>query len=168
VGAGMRGSIKEGAILFVAILISTVISGVIWRNSNSAKDFQEIFTHKSFSLAASIKNAALSSIYVSAYIIFFSIIIAILKSMKIPEFMHLTLASFLEIGNASSLIAKSNIGRLSMPLTAFSLAFSGVSVYMQVLCFSSIDVKNKYYIRIKLTEGLIAFILTLAMSLLML
>ena len=166
VGAGMRGSVMEGLILFIAVFAATVISGIIWRGRFSASDFHQNFTDSHFSLASSIKGAALSIIYVSAYIIFFSVLISFLKLMRLPTLLHVVLASFLEIGNAASLIASSDIEMASMPLTAFSLAFSGLSVYMQVLCFSIGEKRNKYYIKMKLTEGGIAFIVALLLSIL--
>ena len=166
VGAGMRESVIEGVILFVTVFIATVLSGIIWRGKFSASDFHLNFVDKRFSLASSIKGAALSTIYVSAYIIFFSILISLLEPIKLPTLMHVTFASFLEIGNATSLIASSDIAWGSIPLTAFSLAFSGLSVYMQVLCFSLGDGRNKSYIKMKLTEGIIAFIIASALSVL--
>lgn len=163
VGIGMRGSIKEGVILYITIAISTIIAGVIWKNKNSASHFNGFFKYETFSLADAIKNSALSCIYVSAYIIFFSLLIAIFRSLNIATPLILFLASFLEIGTATSLISKSNIGWLSIPLTAFSLAFSGVSVYMQTLCFAH-EGRCKNYIKIKFTEGLIAFIIAATLS----
>ncbi len=164
VGAGMRSSLKEGIILFIAILVATIISGIVWRNKCSASDFHSNFAYKPFSLASSIRTAAISTIYVSAYIVFFSILVSFLEFIKMPVLLHITIVSLLEIGNASSVIASSDTGWLSMPLTAFSLAFSGLSVYMQVLCFSPKDIRNSYYIKMKLTEGVIAFVIALALS----
>ena len=163
VGVGMRGSIKEGIILYIVILASTIISGVLWKNKNSASDFNKVLRQNTFSLTTAIKKSALSCIYISAYIIFFYLLITILCSLNIPNFIALLSASFLEISNAASLISKSNIGWLSMPLTAFSLAFSGISVYMQTLCFAT-KISRKKYLKIKLTEGIIAFIITVILS----
>ena len=166
VGMGMRGSIKEGMILYAAIIVSTIISGVIWQSKKSASYFCEFSGYSSFSLTSSVKSAAISSIYISAYIVFFSILIGLAGSFGMTEFVTLILASFLEIGNAASIISRSEIGNLSLPLTAFSLAFSGISVYMQVMCFSTPERRNRYYMKIKFTEGVIAFIITLVLSML--
>ena len=163
VGIGMRGSIKEGIILYIITMISTIISGIIWKSRVSASDFIGVSKYKAFSLSDTIKNSALSCIYVSSYIIFFSLVIAILCSLSIAKPVILLLASFLEIGTATSLISKSNIGWISLPLTAFSLTFSGVSVYMQTLCFVPKG-RCKSYLKIKLTEGIIAFIITAILS----
>ena len=82
-------------------------------------------------------------------------------AIGLPDHIRLILATFLEIGNAASIISQAEIGNLSLPLTAFSIAFSGISVYMQVMCFSLIEGRNRYYMKIKFTEGLIAFIISL-------
>lgn len=166
IGTGMRGSIKEGIILYTSITLATIISGVIWRNKNSATHFHQVYEHKSFSLVSSIKSATISSIYISAYIVFFSIPIGLAGAIGLPDHIRLILATFLEIGNAASIISQAEIGNLSLPLTAFSIAFSGISVYMQVMCFSLIEGRNRYYMKIKFTEGLIAFIISLVMSML--
>ncbi len=166
VGMGMRGSLKEGLVLYISVVLSTIVTGVIWRNKNSASYFHGISEDRSFSMTESIRSAAMSSIYISTYIVFFSILIALVKSLGMPKLVTLAVASFLEIGNAASIISQADIGYLSLPLTAFSLAFSGLSVYMQIACFSAVKGWNKYYMKIKFTEGVIAFIVTFVLLLL--
>lgn len=157
VGGGMRGSIFDGVMLYTTILMATVISGIIWKRNNSASDFYGYLDDSVFSLSSSIKSSAQSCIYVSAYIIFFSTLAGWIEYINIPRIISLILISFLEIGTASSLISRELSDHcISLSLTAFSLGFSGISVYMQSLCFSPSGVKNRYYIKMKLTEGIIA------------
>jgi hypothetical protein len=166
VGCGMRGSITEGIMLYVAIIVSTIISGIIWNHNNSASNFKGILNNSSdFSLSSSIKSSAISCIYVSAYIAFFSIIVGCIEYINLPQWLSLFIVSLLEIGNASSLISKEVVNpHISLSLTAFALGFSGISVYMQSLCFSSKEIQNTYYIKLKLTEGALAFIIAYILS----
>lgn len=165
VGCGMRGSISEGVMLYVVTIASTIISGIIWKADCSASDFKGNLGNNVFSLSSSIKSSAKSCIYVSAYVTFFSIIVGWIEHINLPQWISLLIVSFLEIGNASSLISEKVVNQhISLSLTAFTLGFSGISVYMQSLCFSPEGVQNKYYVKIKLTEGAIAFILTYVLS----
>ena len=166
IGCGMRGSFYDGVILYTVLIISTILTGIIWKK-HSASDFHAAFSFNSFSLPESIKNAANSCFYVSSYIIFFSIFVGLIKSFFPNNVFFLMLISLLEIGNAASLISKElSSSIISLPLTAFSLGFSGISVYMQTLCFAPSNIKNNYYIKMKLTEGIIAFIITWLITLL--
>lgn len=161
VGGGMRNSIFDGILLYSSIVIATIISGIIWKCKNSASAFDGTLTNNTFSLSHCIKTSALSCIYVSAYIIFFSILAGLINHVNVPREISLLIISFLEIGTAASLISKDIINPcISISLTAFSLGFSGVSVYMQSLCFSPNDARNKYYIKMKITEGIIASAIT--------
>jgi hypothetical protein len=166
VGCGMRGSFRDGVTLYIALLMATILTGIIWR-THSASDFHSVLEFDRFSLSGSIKNSAISCIYVSSYITFFSIFVGLIKSFFQNNIFSLILISFLEIGNAASIISKElTRSTISLPLTAFALGFSGISVYMQALCFSPSNAKNSHYIKMKLTEGIIAFALTWLITLL--
>ena len=168
VGCGMRNSALDGLILYIIIVISTIITGIIWKNKNSAFVFHCASKQNCFSIVESIKSSALSCIYVSSYVIFFSIISNLIKHAGLPNILSIISISFLEIGNASYYISNElSSSVLSLPLTAFSLGFSGISVYMQSICFSPEDINNRLYIKMKMTEGIIAFILSLIISLVM-
>ena len=79
VGCGMRGSLYDGAILYIVLVISTVLTGIVWKN-NSASHFHSVLGFDTFSLSKSIKSSATSCIYVSSYITFFSIFAGLIKA----------------------------------------------------------------------------------------
>ena len=165
VGLGMRGSIFDGVLLYIIIVLSTIISGILYRKSISASIFQKDITKSAFSFSSSLTSATDSCIYVSAYIIFFSIISGLILESRLPRSFSLILLTFLELGNATSLVSvelKNSI--LSLPLTAFALGFSGISVYLQSLCFIQKTATGNSYLKMKITEGVIAFILAYLLS----
>lgn len=165
VGAGMRSSVSDGIILYFSVLVATILSGIIWREKRSASKLHGFYTNKSFSVIDSIKNAAFTSIIISSYIIFFSMVIDLIKSFNILNIFVITLASILEIGNATNLISTAKLpANLSLPLTAFSLGFSGISVYMQTKALNN-NITFYNYSKVKLTEGLFAFVITYSMML---
>ena len=164
VGAGMRGAILDGIVLYISLFLATILSGFLWREQKSAPKFNCIFKKKSFSLANSIKNSALTSMVASSYIIFFSLFLDIIKSFKVPSTILILISAFTEIGNSSYIISNASLPpSISLALTAFSLGISGLSVYMQVKSFAN-NINIKEYAKIKLTEGVFAFLITYLLS----
>ena len=76
--------------------------------------------------------------------------------------------NILEIGTATNYIAGNIINEtLSLPLTAFALAFSGLSVYLQTLSFAPSEIKKGKCLVMKMCQGLVAFTITLVLKLLL-
>jgi hypothetical protein len=163
VGAGLLGNIKTGIMLYLSTVISAVIVYMLFNRqpSKSLKSVEK--SRQSFSIINSIINAGNSCITVSSFIIFFSSIIGLIKAVIKNEVIVSIISAFLEVGSACSIIAEcgSSLGRYSLPLIAFSLSFSGISVFLQVLSFSS-NIKPYKYITKKLMQGILsAFIITI-------
>ena len=72
VGAGILGSINTGVKLYLSVVISAIIVGIIFRRKNTISHNTNVISKQTFDLVESIKNAALSSLNVAAYIVFFS------------------------------------------------------------------------------------------------
>ena len=168
VGAGMRGLIKDGIILYLSVILSTIITGVIHKNKISASVFKPKQKEQSFHFIESVKNATQSSISLCAFISLFSIIINILISFNTPFFLVVIFSSFLEIGSATSIISNSNLPYLAtLLITSFTLGFSGLSVYMQINGFSCEKIDTKYFVKVKTTEGILSLAITFIASLLL-
>ena len=158
---GMRSSVEDGIILYFSVILGTLISGIIWSIGKSASHYNMVLQETPFSLSESVKAATQSAIYITAYITFFSIIVSLLSSLRLPLFITLALASILEIGNASYLLTSHQLHTvISMPSLAFSLAFSGISIYMQTISFISSSIDTRYYFKIKITGGILAAIIS--------
>ena len=165
VGLGMRSSLNDGVLLYISIFFATIITSTIYNKKTSARFLSGNIGKNFFSLSSSIKNATLSSIFVCSYIMFFSMIINFIISLNLPQVLTLLLAPVLEIGNGAFIISKSSLsGSLSLAYTAFTLGFSGISVYMQISNIMEEKMNTIKYFTMKLTEGIIAFIITFVIS----
>lgn len=162
---GMRHSLHDGVILYLTVIISSCIIGIITKGkTRQCLNSNEIF-EQNYSFVNSIKNSIFAVISVSSYIIFFSMIADVIISHINLQPLSLFLTSMLEIGTATNLISKSSIPKfLGLPLTAFALGFSGLSVYLQTLSFAPDDIKKFKCFIMKLLQGVIAFIIALIYS----
>ncbi len=163
VGMGMYGSLKYGIVLYISVLISAVLVGVLFaKNSEEIKISTEIPRQK-FDIVASIKSAGLSSVAISSYIIFFSGALGLLLALTKNEQLSTIFSPFFEVGNATSMIAKNALlpPLFASSLTAFSLAFSGFSVHLQTFAFLPREVSKSKYLLMKLLQGLLASLIIL-------
>ena len=160
VGSGIRRSLTDGLILYFSLILSTALTGLIWRSKKTASHFHQELKIDCFSLSESIKNASICCVYVTSYVVFFSIVIGVISIPKLPLVIKLIASSLLEIGNAAYLISQSQeLIAFSLPLTAFALGFSGISVYLQAAVFSDAKISSVYF-KMKVTEGFLAFLIT--------
>ena len=165
VGIAIRNSLTDGIKLYLSIFFATVISALIWRNSISATHFSARINKFKFSLVDSIKTSSVTLLNIWSFIFLFSIIINIICSFGLPDSITVYIAAILEMGNASSNIVKVNFPpSFSLAISAFALGFSGVSMFAQALSFADKSVKQSMYLKIKLTEGIIAFAIALVLS----
>lgn len=163
VGLGIFGSVRVGILLFISCSISAIICGVIFREKDIKIQKAGNIPRQKFSLAESIKNAGLTSITISSYVIFFSAMIYALRKTPL-------IASTLELCSAVKTISESTFSiNQKLILIAFSLGFSGLSVHLQAFSFMGAKVKKSRYLLMKITQGfisvIIVFILEKAVSL---
>lgn len=163
VGLGIFGSVRVGILLFISCSISAIICGVIFREKDIKIQKAGNIPRQKFSLAESIKNAGLTSITISSYVIFFSAMIYALRKTPL-------IASILELCSAVKTISESTFSiNQKLILIAFSLGFSGLSVHLQAFSFMGAKVKKSRYLLMKITQGfisvIIVFILEKAVSL---
>ena len=165
VGAGMFGNPYIGVILYVSVILSAVAVGFLAKQKrHKSKNISNI-SRQSFDLSLSIKSAALSSIYVSSYIIFFSGVLGIVSSFCKSELLKILFSSVLEIGNAASVISKSKIlsPASSITLTSFALGFSGLSVFMQAVSYLPPEISKGKLLGYKLIQGAISAVCAIAL-----
>ncbi|MHC1750424.1 MAG: nucleoside recognition domain-containing protein [Cellulosilyticaceae bacterium] len=135
-----------------------------------AKPFSTIFN-------TSVQNAMDTIVYVGGYIIFFSVIAAILQSSSFvitllsnfsmrlhiaPEIMLSAVIGSLELSTGTAfLCGHTQIGLYSLALISAILAFGGFCVFFQSsYVLQSSKLSLKLYLFSKLTQALIAFSLT--------
>ena len=159
----MRGSAKEGVILFISVILAAIITAFLFSGRSEKTTACEVkYAKAHFELVTSIKNAAYTSIGISSYIIFFSALLGIIDAIFGSYEITLFLSLFFEVGNAASLLAKSSLlPHVSLSLTAFALGFSGLSVFMQAKSLLPEDISMKKYIIMKLIQGTISALIAL-------
>ena len=162
IGAGLLGSIKTGILLYLSVLISAIIVGYIFKGKKKNVTFSGLKARQRFDLIKSISDAGLTRISVSSYVIFFSAIIGLSKSLIKNKVALTIISALLELGSASSIIQEnaSLLGPAFLPLLSFALSFSGLSVFFQVFSILPTFVSKKNYLLIKLLQGLISATIT--------
>ena len=101
VGLGIFGSVSIGILLFLSCLLSAFACGVLFRQEETKVTKHANISRQKFNLIESIKNAGLTSITVSSYVIFFSAVIHVVKNSPL-------LAPYLELCSAVEIISKKN------------------------------------------------------------
>lgn len=163
---GMRGNTEEGVILYISTLLAAVIVGILFsKRGKKTKICKLKYAKTHFSLASSIKNAAYTSVGISAYIIFFSVLLSVIKAVFASGEITIIASLFLEVGNAASLLASSSFHyTVSLTLTAFALGFSGLSVLMQAKSLLPDGVSMRKYAVMKLLQGVFSVLTVLLIS----
>ncbi len=134
VGAGLFGDVKIGIKLFIFQIISSVITAVIMKYILFGKVKTRICAVsqiKRASLSESLTDSAHTVISLCACVIFFIVAGGAISTVfSLNGISDAILKSFLEF--SSGCAAASDEGVYSLPITAFSLGFTGCSVAMQV------------------------------------
>ena len=160
VGGGLLRNVKYGILLYITLIIATVITGILFRSNEHISNICDYNSEQNLNLANSIKQAALSCIYISSFIIFFSYVSGVMSCFIKNERIALIVSIFLEISNSAKDLARVlNENRILLPLLAFSLGFSGFSVHMQTSAMINKEIKMHYYFMEKITEGLLCMAL---------
>lgn len=163
IGASMRGSVREGILLYASMVLSAILVGVLFRKRVKSCRVVEAFPKNHFDFTESIRNAASNTITVCSYIIFFSVIVGIVSAAVKSTLALSFILPFIEVGNAASFLANAKIDTtLSLGLTALAASFSGLSVHFQAMSFiSGSGIRSGKYFVMKLFQGVFAFAIIL-------
>ena len=161
VGGGVLGSTKIGILLYLTIVISSILTGFLYRISKVKCGFYGKNIEQRFDLVKSIKSAGFNSITIASYIIFFSGVMGLLSEVMNPKPFAL-ISPFIELSNSVKLISTCKVFSINfkLALIAFALGFSGFSVHLQAFYFFPKGIKRKKYLLMKLTQGLIASVIS--------
>ncbi len=163
VGAGIFRDIRLGIMLYLSVIISSLITGLLFRNKARKAIEQQDNIRQKFILTDSVKNAGLTSLNVISCIIFFSGIIGLISAVIKNDTFITAVSMILEVTNSvKSINANANLSPcLKSVLIAFSLGFSGFSVHLQAFCFMPKEISRVRYLIMKLTQGCICALLIL-------
>lgn len=160
IGSAMRKSLREGVILYVSMVLSSIFVGMLL-GIGKRKSECSIATGKSeYDLVSSVKSAGINTLYICSYITFFSVVLGLLYKF-LPYNIYLASVPFLEVGNAAKILSGINTsGFFSLLMTSFAVSFSGISVFLQAKSFLPMGISVKKYIPAKILQGCISAILT--------
>lgn len=164
VGVSLFGAHFVGWLLYAVQLFSGLFIGFLLARREKRKPFDEkrgeAIAPPPLSLSESIYSASLTLLSVSGTILFFSALCALPK-LFLPPTAFALFSSFLEIGNATA-AAGSLPPSIGIPIAAFAISFSGLSVHLQaasVLRPRGLSVFPVFYS--KLLCGILSFFLSL-------
>lgn len=186
VSISMLNDIKLGYILLIANYLSILIIGIFTKRKkyksqailNEPKMSNENF---GANLRKSIDDALATTLNVGAFVVLFSVVIAIIKNnssftnfitdlenlINLPKgILYNSILGSIEFTNGCKLISASNLSiHLKLSLISFILSFSSLSVIGQVSSIISKSNPNmKKYILYKFIQGFISFFITFIFS----
>lgn len=163
VGAGILGSVKYGVLLYLCVVFSAILTGIVFRCKKYKSEETYNNIGQKFDLVNSIKSAGIASINISSYIVFFSGIIGLISSLVKSQRIVALASTLLEVANAARLLSLCPSFDLyaKLSLTAFTIGFSGLSVHMQALSFFPQKANIIKYLTMKTIQGIFSFAIML-------
>ncbi len=154
---GMRGSISDGIALYIIMLLSSVFLGMLFGMGKHSSHVKGILPPRRYELTLSIKNAALSSLNICAFIALFSSVSGICEALFHSLTASAAISMVLEIGTAARLISSIEVGEeISFVMTAFAVCFSGLSMHAQACSFMPAEhTPMKRYLLSRLLMGIV-------------
>lgn len=161
VGAGLRGSEREGVILYSSAIISSVISGIIISFGKRKTEIRGDIPRQRYSFIESVKSSVLTCLNVAAFVTVFSVLFGMCRLLCRDELVLTLLASVLEIASGARYISELNIFSpcISLALCSFCISFSGLCVGAQTLSLikRGSSISPARYLLYKLLSGVISF-----------
>ena len=166
VGVGVFNSLTTGFILYFAVIASSLISGIIFGFFEKIDEIpkKSAYFHpntRGISLFTdAVKKAAVTMAFISAFIVFFAVILSVLESAGVFYFLPAPLAP-LFYGSFEITAGIRRIGGTSAFYKASAaavLAFSGISVFLQtVAAVNDSRLSFKRCLAVKGIAAIIAF-----------
>jgi len=178
VGVGLFGNSTVGYVLWAGHVAAALVLGVLLKSKNgSAVSFptdcnagsgaSAPVTHVTPSIATAlgnaVKNAMDSMAVIGGLIIFFNVVVAVLGQIGMPNTGLLSgfFAGTIEVTGGVRKISAEGLTAIHIGLTAFIIAFGGLSIHMQTLHFTEgTGLRAAPYIFCKILHGVIASAIT--------
>lgn len=169
VGVGMLGNQRLGVLLYAVHVIAALLTGVLFRNYGGktgktppalppATPLQSPFA----AVGNAVADAVNSICKVCGFVLVFAVFTAALPQTRVSSFVYALLEL---VGGIRALVQAEALGGLLLPTISLFLAFSGVSVLLQVAgIILPTGLSLKPYLLGKLTQGILAFGLAIAVQ----
>ena len=172
-GVGVYGSLRTGILLWGVHVLCALLTGLLLRGKALPPQTQEAGEaarprHEPVSFAAaftaSVRQAGTAAIQVCMYVVIFSVLSAFLLCLlpsSAPPALRALAVGLLELSNGVSLLQ----GAGTLPLAAFLLGFSGLSVAAQAQSLLlGTDLSFRRYLPAKLLHGTLSALVILPLS----
>lgn len=136
VGAGLLSSVRAGVILFCSVTLSSLVMGFvsgfilsepIEKSPKASFNGTELSCFRAITKSSS--QAVSSMLAVSAYVLVFSALCEVLKSLKLSENILAFLFSVFEVTNGVIFCC----GKYPLPVIAAIIGFGGLCVHFQIM-----------------------------------
>lgn len=186
VGIGMLGDKRAGFVILIGHYLATFINGLLFRQKKNT-DGKRTLTPPVIDPDALLKTGMISSLtsvaVVGGFIIIFNIVLDILFDVGIvsllarplalcgiPEKMSQgIIAAFVEVTNGCLMVSQADASfKFVVPVCALLITNGGLSVTLQSLTFlSKCKISPAYYLLFKATQGILAFLISFCLSVLL-
>lgn len=154
VGGSMRGSLLDGVVLFCIQTTSSLLVAFLSRPKVKTATPSPVLSSSHFSLALAIRDGVFSTLTVCGFVVYFSCLLSLCEHL-LPKGLSFALSLCLEVSYACQSLSNHPLG---LPLTAFAVCFSGVSVHLQVAALlGDTRLSMKPYLFWKVVSGMIGF-----------
>ena len=182
-GVGIFGSGRAGVLLYLSHILAAVAVGVLLslgRPRGTARAAAAKMPIEARSLATvlpqSVKSAALSTLNICGYVVFFSVITGLLDALGVftasaaalaahlgleLQFTRALLTGLLELGSGVSAMRGLSLTPLNLALASFVLGFGGLSVHCQTLAaVDGTEIKTARHFAGRLLHGALSALFT--------
>ncbi len=135
VGTTVLGSTRAGVLLYASVSLAALLLGVVLRFCAEPqpipvkKIYAVIFANPATALSDAVRESVYSMLQICAWVLLFGALGAYLNTLSLPPAVTVFLNSVLEVTAGVHTAA----GKVSLPMLACILAFSGLSVHCQLL-----------------------------------
>lgn len=151
VGAGFFGSAALGLRLYLSVLLSTWLTGLLLRPGKHRSEPLSVRTEQTQSTAAlfsgAITSAAHSALTVTASLVFFSVTIAaadaLLAFSDAPTVLRIFLTGALELTSGIKKAAETSCGLCGICLCGFFAGFGGLCAHLQVIATAELPLPDR-------------------------
>ena len=163
IGLGMRGNMRDGVIIYVSMVLSAIVVGILFGLGKTYKNTNLNYTKDNYDFSSSVKNAAQNTLSICGFVVLFSVICGILCDFVKNRTVLSIILPFIEVTNASVILANDAVMGESVSLiaTSFAVSFSGISVHLQASAFlRNTDISMRKYYLMKLLQGFFSAAIT--------
>lgn len=165
VGAMLYKSIKAGFVLYLSVILSSIIIGILSGRKikiNRYTRVMDAFEEADFSTAftLSVKKSAVTMFYICSFTVLFSSICSLVEILPFSPEINLLIKSVTEVTNGISLAYKAR----SLPFIASLMSFGGLSVAFQIFSAQGeLKIKSIKYFFVRTVSAVLCYIIATVM-----